>query len=49
MHELDQMLEQCRRQAGVLDIPLDHQTCLKQLECFGRDDAKIREGYQMVY
>lgn len=50
MHGMSEMLDRAKQEAQTeLDIPLDHDTCMKQLNYFDADDFEIREGFQMVY
>lgn len=49
MHGMSEMFDRAKMEAGDLDIPLDFDTCMKQLNYFDDDDFEIREGFQMVY
>ena len=45
IHEINDMLDRAKVEAHHLDIPLDIDTCLKQLSHFDEDDFEIREGF----
>ena len=45
IHEINDMLDRAKVEAHHLDIPLDIDTCLKQLSHFDEDDFEFREGF----
>lgn len=49
MHDVSEMLSRAKQEALKLEITLDFDSCLKQLEHFGPEDAETKEGFKMVY
>lgn len=49
MHDLLEMLNKAKHEAGLIDIPLDLDICLKQVQNFELEDNEIREGFIMVF
>lgn len=43
------MLSSAKKEATELEIPLDFETCCKQLTDGFEDDSEIKEGFHMVY
>ena len=49
IHDVALMMDSVKIEAQKLDIPLDYDTCMKQLNTFSEDDKEIREGFQIMY